>query len=157
MSNMEDYDENAEYHVQYQTVADDSRFFPITRLLAMQIIANPYVTVGSFFEKLSDDDVYTLQSYVEDGEDEEDGEPHDSTRNLVIMTLMLAQAEGGPAANLDEIMSKTQSFKILCMIESLARQGLAKPLRHNYSLHSDAQNLQIAEGVRIVSEDDEDG
>jgi len=152
---MNDYDENAEYHVQYESVASNSNFFPLTRLLAMQIMANPYITVGKFFEQLSDEDVYYLQQCVEDGADEIDGEPHDTTRNLVIMTLMLAQAEGGPAANLDEIMAKTQSFKILCIIEALGRQGLAVPVRENYSLHEDAQNLQIAHGVRIINDEDD--
>ena len=43
--------------IRFDRVAEDKSFLPVTRLLAIDIIKNPYLVVGDFMKEISDQDI----------------------------------------------------------------------------------------------------
>jgi hypothetical protein len=52
--------------IRFDKVAEDKSFLPITRLLAIDIIKNPYLVVGDFMKEISDQDIELLLDIADD-------------------------------------------------------------------------------------------
>jgi len=135
------------YQIQLSEVVACKRFTASTRLLAANLMENPYHTVGNFFKKLSDEQLSHL-SYLSEISDSEDQSESAQVDELVILTLMLLQAEGTLISTEDEFMDAVGMFKMMIAGTSLNRKGLIRVNYENMSFNTDAQD-------KIVFEPDE--
>ena len=72
-------------------IIKDQSFLAITRMLATQLMENPYMTVGDFIGNLSDSDLSFLINTMEDSDK--------YCGDYILIGSMLAGAEGVPAPN----------------------------------------------------------
>jgi hypothetical protein len=70
-------------------------------------------------------------------------DPH--FNELIIMTEMLAQAEGIPSMSMEEMNTRVNQFLIFITMESLKRKGLIRIFYENMSFGDDYLDKMIAE------------
>lgn len=147
---------DGDYVVMYKEVVNDTAFSTQSRLLARQLMDNPLTTVGEYFRTLPDDDLLSIREMIEHDNLYEDGDESETARDIIIMALMLNQAEGGACGDLDDVVRKVQAFKLLASVTEISRAGFARPNFVNFSLQTDADHLVIAERIAPQDEDDDD-
>ena len=131
-----------EMSINYAEVTKSKDLLAVTRLLAADLIARPYMPVGDYMKSLSDAD---LQMLVELSEDEKNPRYED----LILMSEMLAAAEGLPGTfDLEDVQKRIQIFVALLIVESLGRKGLVKVHRENYSFGEDMASKPIVEKLQ---------
>lgn len=135
----EDLEFNSEssFTINYKQVASDKNMSRLIRCMAIDIMENPYTSIGDFFAKLTDDEVQDLVERCEDTENPQFAE-------IVLMAEMLAVAEGLDPGNEDDIHMRTNQFCVLIACESLGRKGLAKVFRENMSFGEDMGHKIVA-------------
>ena len=133
--------------IRFDKVAEDKSFLPVTRLLAIDIIKNPYLVVGDFMKDISDQDIELLLDIADD-------EDNCHFQELLLIPEMLAAAEGIPNEYVDEkeMIATTKSrvaiFITYLTIESLARKDLIIIHRENMSFGDDAGDRVVAEKLK---------
>lgn len=127
--------------VDYNRIAQSSTMLAVTRLLAMSMLNDSYITVGKFLAELSDQDLVLLQEISED-----DTHPH--FEEIVLISLMLAAGEGIDGMALDDVTKRVNLFTTLLVIESLHRRKLVIFHRENASLGDDAGSKVIVEKIK---------
>lgn len=136
---MQEEDFGGGYTVNYDKVVQSKDCLAVTRLLAADVIKNPYMKVGDFFKNLNENDLQTLVQLA----DEDDGEFYD---DFCLIGEMLAAAEGlPPAENLEEIQKRITQTISFVIIESLARKGLVKIYYENMSFGEDMGNKLLVQ------------
>lgn len=123
-------------------VVSSKKFSNFTRLLAANLIKNSYLTLGHFFKGLSDE---SLDHLLDLAEHEGDG---DKAEEIVLITLILAQAEGTLIKNENTMLDYVSMFKMMVAGCSLHRQGILKCNFENMSFGADASELIIFEPVK---------
>lgn len=122
--------------VKYQYVADDKATPAFLRLLAMDLMKQTYMMPGEFFKNISDADLQYIidvlekQKIAAEKNDVENEALTKEMKNVFLLSIMLANAEGGVDVNEDtsvELLNITAMFAIM---ESLSRKGLVD-LSHN--------------------------
>ena len=136
-SKFEDFDADVPFTINYQNIISDKNMSRIIRCMAVDMMQNPYMSIGDFFVRLNDEEVQYLIDQCEDVEDPKFSE-------IVLMAEMLAVAEGLEQGNEDEIHKRTNQFCVLVAIESLGRKGLAKVFRENMSFGEDMSDKIVA-------------
>ena len=133
--------------IRFDKVAEDKSFLPVTRLLAIDIIKNPYLVVGDFMREISDQDIDLLLDIADD-------EDNCHFEELILISEMLAAAEGIPNeyAN-DKELIETARTRISILLtyltmESLARKNLIILHRENMSFGDDAGDRVVAEKLK---------
>jgi hypothetical protein len=160
--NMEDDFFKGTFSVNLDEVIKSATYSSIVKMLALQIKQNSYLTVGDFFRKLSDNDLESLVDAIEEANlaDEESYEESSQVDDLILLALMLSQAEGGAEEDIDEVYQKINCLCMLAVTTSLHRKGLVEVYYENFSLQQDANENIIAkrkDGVDYDSFlDDED-
>lgn len=129
------------FSVVYSKVAESKDMLDVTRLLAFDLIANPYMTVGEFLKNMSDSNLEILLDVIEEDEDKEGGR----YAELLLIAEMLARAEGEDEGDIDVLTLRTNAFTSFLVIESLARRGLVKIYRENMSFGEDMRDKVIVE------------
>lgn len=82
---------------------------------------------GHWLRDLSTADVKSLVEMVELVRDEEErGEIGQASMDLIMLTMILATAEGCAPQNDDEVVEYSQILSTIVIYESLARKGLAR-------------------------------
>lgn len=133
--------------IRFDRVAEDKSFLPVTRLLAIDIIKNPYLAVGDFMKEISDQDIELLLDIADD-------EDNCHFEELVLIPEMLAAAEGIPNEYADEkemiatARARVAIFITYLTIESLARKDLIIIHRENMSFGDDAGDRVVAEKLK---------
>jgi hypothetical protein len=133
--------------IRFDRVAEDKSFLPVTRLLAIDIIKNPYLVVGDFMREISDQDIELLLDIADD-------EDNCHFEELVLIPEMLAAAEGIPNEYADEkemiatARARVAIFITYLTIESLARKDLIIIHRENMSFGDDAGDRVVAEKLK---------
>ena len=133
--------------IRFDRVAEDKSFLPVTRLLAIDIIKNPYLAVGDFMKEISDQDIELLLDIADD-------EDNCHFEELVLIPEMLAAAEGIPNEYEDEkemiatARARVAIFITYLTIESLARKDLIIIHRENMSFGDDAGDRVVAEKLK---------
>lgn len=89
----------------------------MVRLLAADLMANPYMTLGSYFQTAKDTD---LELILEASEDEED----ERLSDILLMSMMLAKAEGVESEDFDDVHKHLNAFITLAAVTSLDRKDL---------------------------------
>lgn len=140
-----DMDMDAEYtggyNVNFNEVLKHTKSLAITRMLAKDIMANPYMALGDFFKSVSDSDLKTLCAIAEDNE-------HDNFEDLILMAMMLASAEGVESpADFDGVRALVAQFTGYLIIESLSRKGLVKVYHENMSFGDEFGDKIVVEKI----------
>ena len=131
-----------EMSINYAEVTKSKDLLAVTRLLAADLIARPYMPVGDYMKSLSDSDLQMLVDLSED-----DSNPR--YEDLILMSEMLAAAEGLPGTfDLEDVQKRIQIFVALLVVESLGRKGLVKVHRENYSFGDDMATKPIVEKLQ---------
>jgi len=136
-----EYNENEfnGYSINYDMVIQSKDHLAVTRLLAADLMHNPYMTVGDFMRDLTDEDLITLTGVADD----EDSPKYE---DLILITQMLCSAEGlENSFDLEEIQNRMSQFIMLLTCEQLARKGMVKIYRENMSFGPDMENKIVVE------------
>jgi len=142
-----DLDENGEVTVNYQKVLKQNDYMAVTRLLAANLISEPYMTMRDFLIGLSDRDLKELLEILDTtgmGR-EEDTDPR--LEEVVLIVVMLSQAEGLSAGDSQTVSSRLNAFALILAIESLFRKKLVKIFRENMTLGEDYGSKVICEKI----------
>ena len=131
-----------EFVIDLEKVTKQSDMLAVTRLLAANLINNPYMTVGDFMEGLSDNDLEALLDIAEAIDTDVDN--HRSAE-LMLIAEMLAKAEGVTTEILTHAMDHINALITFLSIEGLARKGLVKVYRERFSLGEDMATQIICE------------
>jgi hypothetical protein len=131
--------EEQSFNVKYENIVKEKSLLSITRLLAADISKNPYMTVGDFFKDITDGDLSSLSKIIDIGEE------HKNFEDIMLISMMLAAAEGCEASKLDEYVNHFNQFAMFVACESLFRKGIVKLYRENMSFGEDLKNAIIVE------------
>lgn len=143
MDDFEEFDGEGFYIINFQKIVSDKSFLPVTRLLAADMMENPYITVGDFLKGISDNDLAQLIELSNVIEEEDTGE------DFILLTEMLAAGEGLSFSNdVDEVQMRVNQFVVMLSIESLYRKGMVKIYRENMSFGEDMYHKIVAEKLK---------
>lgn len=139
------------FTVNLQNVKESYEHSAVVRLLAASLIDNPYYTIGNFFKNLSNDDLNSLLEKTEAiGSEEEDI----GVEDLVLITMMLAQAEGNPITDEEELAKCVSVMSVFIAGTSLARKGFVKAFYENMSFGQDMMKAIIFKKLPYETTDD---
>jgi hypothetical protein len=142
--NDDDIDWDGTFSINLDKIIESKDMMGVTKLTAMEAKHEGYLTVGGFLQRLSDFDLHELMSVCEKANSED----NDDIGNVLVITEILAAAEGLPSATPSEITKRMNAFIMLLTIEALYRKGLVKAYHSNMSLGEDAGDKIIVEGIR---------
>ena len=129
--------------VNLKRISQEKSFLNMTRLLAVDLMENPYLTIGSFMKNLTDNDLEEFMELVE----------HDNEtalENMLLITELLANAEGLPSEDLPQLTERCNSMTSYMTIESLARKGLVKVYHENMSFGEEYDKKIVVERISDV-------
>ena len=135
------------FMMDFQQIAMSDWVAPTIRLLAMDLQKSPYMSLGDFFSKLSDNSVYELQVLSERGFDDADNINNPDMQQVMILSLMLAGAEGTQDFDLRVIQKQMSMLLSLITFESLARKGLVRVYHENFTLGDDMNDKLVVEKI----------
>lgn len=124
--------------INYDMLKNAKDMLAVTRLLAATLQTNPYMRVGEFIKELSDGDLLILREICEEGHD------HARFEELLLLSEMLAKAEGLVTETIDVMSQRVSMFIMLLTTESLYRKGLIDVFHENMSFGDDAMDKIIA-------------
>jgi hypothetical protein len=130
-------------HPNMEKIIDAEGLLPVTKSVAKMLMRNPYISLGKFFEKLSDENLQTLMEIIEEG----DSEFNDGMEDIVLMTEMLSRAEGVPSQCIEDITENVNYFGACVTCVSLARKGLVRVYYDNMSFGTDQGNKVLVERI----------
>jgi len=134
--------------IQYDKIVADTTMLAVTRMLALNVSKNPYMSVKDFLETLSDGDLDLLLLVSEEEDNKHFGE-------LIIISEILAQTEGIISEHkstdemLDHTILRVQTLASFLAIEGLGRKGLVKVYRENMSFGEDQGHKLIVERLDV--------
>lgn len=152
---MEEFNPDETFSVNIHEIANTKRLMNITTQLAKRIIDQGYITVGDAISSISDRDLDKLITLIptDDNMDtltEQSGE-------LMLISELLAFAEGLPSSNAEDIMTRTSLLTKLLMFESLYRKGIILAYHSNWTLDLDINNdsilVEAIPGITPTSDD----
>lgn len=151
---MELFEDGGGFSVNYENLINSKEYLAVTRKLAIDLMAKPYMTVEQFINNLSDGDISQLLEMSVD-DDDEDADPLDSIAeteknlgDLVLIAEMLAVAEGLESSDgYDMVQNRVSQLIAFLAVESLARKGLVKSYPQNMSFGEDMAKKIIAERI----------
>ena len=113
----EDFDFDFPFEINYEKILNTNSILPMVRLLAADLMKNPYMTIGAYLQRARNED---LQLILEASEDEED----ERLSDILLMAEMLAKAEGVETDSIEDVYKHLNSFITLAAVASLERKGL---------------------------------
>jgi hypothetical protein len=126
------------YSVNLQEILKSKETMAVTKLLAADVMVNPYRMPREFFENISDADLVALMNK---GEEEE-------FADMILLSQMLSMQEGlDTSFALDDINGRVDMFYKYLLIESLARKGLVKFNREFISFGEDMGDKIVVEKI----------
>jgi len=134
---MDNFDDLSDMTINYEKVIE-SDMLAVTRLLAANVMKNPYMRVGDFIKNLADADLNALFEIVE-GEGD-----HPRFEELLVISEILAKAEGLGTDTIDDMTKRTNMLCSLLTLESLFRKGLIELYHENMSFGDEEGNKMIA-------------
>jgi len=138
---MEDNIDFENSHPNMEQIVNAENLLPITKSIAKMLIRNPYLTLGKFFKKLSDENLQTLLEIIDEG----DSEFNDGIEDIVLMTEMLSRAEGVPSQSIEDVTENVNYFGACVTCVSLARKGLVRVYYENMSFGTDLGDQVLVE------------
>jgi hypothetical protein len=117
-------DENNSYTFDLKQLASLPNMHSSVRMLAYQMMENPYHRIGPFLTGLSDHDIETLSDICHEQARDEDV-VCESFENIMLLGMMLATAEG-VEVNDESVYTITNIMVAMITMESLRRKGFVK-------------------------------
>jgi hypothetical protein len=133
--------------INLQEIAMSDWVAPTIRLLAMDLQKKTYMSLGEFFSKLSDNSVAELQVLAERGFDDADNIKNLDMQQVMILSLLLAGAEGTQNFDIRIIQKQMSMLLSLITFESLARKGLVRVYHENFTLGDDMADKLVVEKI----------
>jgi hypothetical protein len=124
-----------------EKIIESDKLLPVTKSVAKMLMRNPYISLGKFFKKLSDENLQVLSEIIEEG----DSEFNDGMEDIVLMTEMLSRAEGVPSQCIEDITENVNYFGACVTCVSLARKGLVRVYYENMSFGTDQGEKVLVE------------
>ena len=138
---MDDFFENGEFIVNYDKIIKSKKSLSVTRLLAADMMSNPYTTIGDFLKSIHTKDLETLLLLSDDSDNE-------NFADLILMAEMLVRAEGLAGSDSSEALNvHLKKFLTFLAIEGLHRKGLVRAFRENMSFGEDMEERVIVEKI----------
>lgn len=131
-------DDNTPLQLNFDKIATHKEFLSVTRMLAIDIMKNPYLTPATFLKALSNEELQTLMEISDDDE-------HERMDEIMLISEMLATAEGLNPATLEIATERVNQFCIFLVLESLSRKELVNVKYENMSFGEDYKDAIIAE------------
>jgi hypothetical protein len=128
-------------HPCMEKIIDSDKLLPVTKSVAKMLMRNPYISLGKFFKKLSDENLQVLMEIIDEG----DSEFNDGMEDVVLMTEMLSRAEGVPSQSIEDITENVNYFGACVTCVSLARKGLVRVYYENMSFGTDQGEKVLVE------------
>lgn len=136
-----EFDEDeGEFSINYHKVLHQETFLPITRLLAADLIKSQYMSIGDFIKSLKDNSLEELNEISEN-------ENHPNFEEMILITEMLAAAEGTNFGGTPEVHQRLNMFTTWLIFESLKRKGLVKIYYENLSFGDDMADKIVVEKI----------
>ena len=135
-----DFDDEGEFSINYKKVLNQVTFLPVTRLLAADLIKNQYMPIGDFIKSLKDNSLEELNEISEN-------ENHPNFEEMILITEMLAAAEGTNFGGTPEVHQRLNMFMTWLIFESLKRKGLVKIHYENLSFGDDMADKIVVEKI----------
>lgn len=142
---MFEFEEGAEdgFSVNCAEVVKSKDCLAVTRLLAADLLAKPYLKVGDWMQSVSDADLQTLINGAEPDENDEY-----KLEDILLVVMMLRQAEGlAPLKGEEDFRKACGQLVTLMVIESLNRKGLVKVYHENMSFGDDMGDKIVVEKI----------
>jgi len=127
----------------YGNIAMAEWLCPTIRLAALDLQKNPYIAVGDWFQKQSNNSIAELQHMAEVTYENPENE---EIKQLMLLTMMLAAAEGSDnIGDMDHLQKQLSKMVMLITVVSLQRKGLVRVFYENLTLGADMDDAKIAE------------
>jgi len=135
-----DYDYDPQEHfVNYQNVANHKGLCNVTRVLAMDLINNPYIVVGDFFKNLSNGSLKELIELINRDDD-------DAVSEVLLLSEMLSRAEG-VENGIEDMGTNIGVMRMLVAGTSLARKGLVRAHYENMTFGKEMEEKILFEKI----------
>lgn len=127
------------FFINYDNIITNKTLLDSTRLLAVDITNNGYLSISDYLKKLSDSDLTFLLKSSENPDSEGFSE-------ILLLSEMLATGEGLDNSSTEDVLMKRIKVMIAFLaVESLGRKGMVRVLRENMSFGEDYNHKNIAE------------
>ena len=156
------YEEDAlgeQFDINYDNIITNKECLSITRILAADLQANPYCTVGQFLKNLNDVDLAELNDIVNcnfkhdlDDIDEEEHETDPRMADIVLLAEMLSRGEDIVSKSDEELLAKVNQFMIFISIESLRRKGMVEAYHSNMTFGDDGDERIVVKRLHDPDE-----
>lgn len=133
----EDLNIDFPFEINYEKIVQTKSLLPMVRLLAADLMKNPYMTLGLYFQTAKDTD---LELILESSEDEDD----ERLSDILLMAEMLAKAEGVITEGIDDVYVHLNTFITLAAVTSLDRKDLIDANYDNMSFGEEFAHHTIA-------------
>lgn len=130
--------DNTQLQLQLSNISEHKEFLSITRMLAHDLMKNPYLIVGDFIQSISNEELDILVQICDD-------EQHPRLDEIMVIAEMLATGEGLEQANIDIITERVNQLNMFLILESLKRKELIRLNYQNMSFGEDCKDKIIAE------------
>ena len=105
------------FEINYENILKTKSILPMVRLLAADLMKNPYMTLGLYFQTANDTELELILEVSEDDEDER-------LSDILLMAEMLAKAEGVTSEDIDDVHKHLNAFITLTAVALLDRKDL---------------------------------
>jgi len=152
----DDYEESEGFDINYDNVIECKECLGVTRLLAADLKANPYTTVGQFLKNISNADLKILNDIVENhsGIEGDDEVTDPALADIVLIAEMLGRAEDIVSENDEDLMHRVNQFMVMITCENLGRKGLVKVYHDNMSFGDDAGHRIVVKKIDGIDYED---
>ena len=136
MNNMSKYDYeefDSTWSIHLDAIIQSREMSSIVKQLASELKDNPYKTVGSFFNRISNDDLDVLLHKLDNDDHEE----------ILLITELLARAEGAGSGSIEQVAQNFNVMTVMIAGEALARKGFVEAYHGNMSFGEECKDKPI--------------
>jgi hypothetical protein len=123
----------------FEKILEQPNLSAITKETARRLMDTPYLQLGDWFKSLTNGDLTVLNFMVENA-----NEDINALEDLIVLSEMLARAEGADAIRVGDARANVNHFITLITIVSLHRKGLVDAFYENMSFGSDMADKIVA-------------
>jgi len=134
---MDDFEFDFPFDIEYSKIVGNKKLLSMVRLLAADLIQNPYMSPGQYFQSANDTDLELILKISEDHEDER-------MSDLLLMAEMLAIAEGVESEDMEAVANHLNYFFNFAAITLLDRKNLIDANYNNMSFGEEFSKHVIA-------------
>jgi hypothetical protein len=128
------------FTINFENLISNKTVSSIVRLLAVEIMNKPYLSVGEWLNDMSNEDNQSLMDLIEKNDDY-------SIENQILLSLLLSRSEGVFFQTDEELNRGIASLQAFVAISNLHKKGLVIAVYKNMSFGEDAMQLEIAKKI----------